>query len=119
MSCASIFATLRGLLSNREVTYQEGAETRRIRFFHKGYEFINTHEPIPLYVAANAPQAMRLAGELGDGWLTSRTNTVEGFEAAWRQVTTGIENAGKNADRVDRVLFTTACLLGPNERTGF
>ena len=108
-------AILRGLLSNREVAYQEGAETRRIKFFHQDYAFINTREPIPIYVAANAPQAMRLAGELGDGWLTSRTNTVEGFEAAWRQVTTGIEHAGKNADSVDRILFTTACLLRPNE----
>ena len=108
-------ATLRGLLSNREVAYKEGAEARRIRFFHQDYAFINTREPIPIYVAANAPRAMRLAGELGDGWLTSRTNTVEGFAAAWRQVKAGIENAGKNTDRVDRVLFTTACLLGPNE----
>ncbi len=108
-------ATVRGLLSNQEVTYQEGAETRRIKFFHQDYAFINTRESIPIYVAANAPRAMRLAGELGDGWLTSRTNTVEGFEAAWRQVSTGIESAGKAADRVDRVLFTTACLLGPNE----
>ena len=108
-------AILRGLLSNREVTYQEGAETRRIKFFHQDYAFINTREPIPIYVAANAPRAMRLAGELGDGWLTSRTNTAEGFAAAWRQVSSGIEQAGKNADRVDRVLFTTACLLGPHE----
>ena len=108
-------AALRGLLSNQEVLYQEGVEARRIKFFHQDYAFINTREPIPVYVAANAPRAMKLAGELGDGWLTSRTNTVEGFAAAWCQVKTGIENAGKNADRVDRVLFTTACLLGPNE----
>ncbi len=108
-------ATLRGLLGNQEVAYQEGAETRRIKFFHQDYAFINTREPIPIYVAANAPRAMGLAGELGDGWLTSRTNTVEGFEAAWRQVKTGIEQAGKNPDRIDRVLFTTACLLGPDE----
>ena len=108
-------ATVRGLLSNREVMYQEGAETRQIKFFHQDYAFINTYDPIPIYVAANAPRAMRLAGELGDGWLTSRTNTVEGFETAWRQVTTGVEQAGKDADSVDRVLFTTACLLGPDE----
>ena len=107
--------TMRGLLSNQAVTYQEGAETRRIKFFHTEYAFINTRDPIPIYVAANAPQAMLLAGELGDGWMTSRTNTVEGFQAAWRQVNTGIEHAGKNSDSVDRILFTTACLLRPNE----
>ncbi len=108
-------ATLRGLPSNQEVPYQEGAETGRIKFFHPDYASLNTCESIPLYGAADAPRAMRLAGQLGDGWLTSRTNTAGGFEAAWRQVAAGIEQAGKNADSMDRVLFTTACLLGPNE----
>ena len=106
---------MRGLLNDQEVMYQEGAEARRIKFFHKEYEFINTRDQIPIYVAANAPKAMMLAGELGDGWVTSRTNTVDGFQDAWQQVHTGVEKAGKDSGSLDRVLFTTACLLRPDE----
>ena len=106
---------VRGLLDHQEVLYEEGSQSRKIQFFHREYAFINTRDPISIYVAANAPKAMQLAGELGDGWLTSRTNTAAGWKDAWRTVCRGMEKAGKSPTQCEPVLFTTACILQPGE----
>jgi alkanesulfonate monooxygenase SsuD/methylene tetrahydromethanopterin reductase-like flavin-dependent oxidoreductase (luciferase family) len=31
-------------------------------------------QPVPIYVAANGPKSARLAGEIGDGWITTPAN---------------------------------------------
>jgi 5,10-methylenetetrahydromethanopterin reductase len=106
---------VRGLLQGREVEYQEGETTRAIRFFHQDYQFINTRDAIPIYIAANAPRAMEVAGEIGDGFITSRTNSLAGWRTAWEQVCGGAERAGKNPSGLYSVILTTACLLRPGE----
>jgi 5,10-methylenetetrahydromethanopterin reductase len=58
---------------------------------------------------------MELAGEIGDGFITSRTNTVEGWRTTWSQVCHGAEQAGKDPARLYTTLLTTACLLRPGE----
>jgi len=106
---------VRGLLQHGEVDYHEGESRRTIRFFHLAYEFINTRDPIPIYVAGNMPKAIELAGEIGDGFITSRTNTVAGWQAVWRQVCQGAERAQKNPDDLYTMMLTTACLLRSGE----
>lgn len=106
---------VRALLQGQEAIYQEKGELRRIRFFHTEYEFINARDPIPIFLAANMPKAMEMAGNLGDGWVTSRTNTVKGYEAAAQRVKKGAQSAGKKYSDLNRVLFTSACLLRPDE----
>lgn len=106
---------VRGLLQGGEVAYQAGEARRVIRFFHQDFEFINTRDPVPIYVAANAPRAMELAGEIGDGFITSRTNSLEGWREAWRRVRRGAERAGKDPAGLYTTLLTTACLLRPGE----
>ena len=32
--------------------------------------FINVKNPVPIYVGANLPKAIRVVGEVGDGWIT-------------------------------------------------
>jgi alkanesulfonate monooxygenase SsuD/methylene tetrahydromethanopterin reductase-like flavin-dependent oxidoreductase (luciferase family) len=59
---------VRGLLSGGDVEYREGDARRTIRFFHQSMQSVNLREPIPIYVAANQPRAMDLAGEIGDGF---------------------------------------------------
>ena len=106
---------VRGLLQGREVDYQEGAVRRVIRFFHQDQGFINTGDAVPIYIAANAPKAMELAGEIGDGFITSRTNSLEGWRDAWTQVRRGAEQAGRDPAGLYTTLVTTACLLRPGE----
>jgi alkanesulfonate monooxygenase SsuD/methylene tetrahydromethanopterin reductase-like flavin-dependent oxidoreductase (luciferase family) len=106
---------IRGLVRGDEVEFQHGKEQRVIKFFHQGQNFMNTRDPVPIHVAANAPQAMALAGEIGDGFITSRTNSLDGWNAAWSQVRHGAEKAGKDPVTLYTTLLTTACILRPGE----
>ncbi|MGH7961339.1 MAG: LLM class flavin-dependent oxidoreductase [Candidatus Binatia bacterium] len=106
---------VRGLLQGGEVVYQEGEVRRAIQFFHHDYEFINIRDPIPIYVAGNMPKAIELAGEIGDGVITSRTNTVAGWQETWRRVCQGAARSGKDPSSLYTTLLTTACLLQPGE----
>ena len=106
---------IRGLVRGDEVEFQYGKEQRAIKFFHQGQSFMNTRDPVPIHVAANAPQAMTLAGEIGDGFITSRTNSLDGWNAAWNQVRHGAVKAGKDPSSLYTTLLTTACLLRPGE----
>lgn len=106
---------VRGLLQGGEVEYQEGETKRAIRFLHQDHEFINTRDPIPIHVAGNMPKAIELAGEIGDGIITSRTNTVAGWQDVWSRVRRGAERVGKDPSGLYSTLLTTACLLRPGE----
>lgn len=106
---------VRGLLQGQEVTYHEGEAQRLIRFFHQEQGFMNTRDAVPIHVAANAPRAMELAGEIGDGFITSRTNALEGWQQAWASVCRGAEKVGKAPAGLYTTLLTTACLLRPGE----
>ena len=106
---------VRALLQGGEVEYQQGTERRAIRFFHQNRGFMNTRDAVPIHIAANAPKAMALAGEIGDGFITSRTNALEGWQDAWSRVRQGTERAGKDPATLYTTLLTTACLLRPGE----
>ncbi len=106
---------VRGLLQGREVEYRYGERRRVIRFFHREYRFVNLEDPVPIYIAANSPRAMELAGELGDGFITSRTNSVAGWREVWERVCRGAKRVGKDPSLIDSVLLTAACLLRPGE----
>ena len=106
---------IRGLVRGEEVEFQYGNDRRTIKFFHQGQGFMNTKDPVPIHVAANAPQAMMLAGEIGDGFVTSRTNSLEGWQQTWSQVRRGAEKAGKDPATLYTTMLTTACLLRAGE----
>ncbi|HEV8717370.1 MAG TPA: LLM class flavin-dependent oxidoreductase [Candidatus Binatia bacterium] len=106
---------VRELLHGGEVEYQYGEARRVIRFFHQDQGFVNTREAVPIHIAANAPKAMQLAGEIGDGFISSRTNSLAGWRDAWGRVCQGAEQAGKDPATLYTTLLTTACLLRPGE----
>lgn len=106
---------IRGLLSGGEVDYAEGETHRAIRFFHQDMRFVNTRDRIPIYVAANAPKAVELVGEIGDGFITARTNTVEGWRDLWGKVTASARRHGKDPAAMYSMMQTSACLIRPGE----
>lgn len=106
---------IRSLLRGAEVEYQHGNDRRAVKFFHQGQGFMNTRDAVPIHVAANAPQAMQLAGEIGDGFITSRTNSLEGWQQTWSQVQRGAEKVGKSPASLYTTLLTTSCLLRSGE----
>ena len=61
---------VRTLLRGEEVEYTFNDRTRTIQFLHQDLRFINLENPVPIYVAANGPRALRTAGEYGDGLIS-------------------------------------------------
>ncbi len=106
---------VRKLLGGGEAEYREGDRRRTVRFFHQQLGFVNLHDRVPIYVAANQPKAMELAGEIGDGFITSRTNTVEGWRDTWQRVRGSAERHGRNPAELYTMLLTTAALMRPGE----
>lgn len=106
---------IRALLRGEAVDYQHQNDLRTIRFFHQNHEFMNTKDTVPIHVAANAPKAMQLAGAIGDGFITSRTNSLAGWQDAWNLVSQGAMRAGKDPATMYTTMLTSACLLRPGE----
>jgi alkanesulfonate monooxygenase SsuD/methylene tetrahydromethanopterin reductase-like flavin-dependent oxidoreductase (luciferase family) len=106
---------VRGLLAGGEAQYRDGSLRRTVRFFHQEMGFVNLRDRVPIYVAANQPRAMELAGEIGDGFITSRTSTVEGWGDAWQRVRNGAERQGRNPNELYTMLLTAAVLMRPGE----
>ena len=85
---------VRELLAGKAVEYTWRGHTREIQFLHRDRGFINLDDPIPIYVAANAPRACEVAGELGDGWITAEGINAR-VEGRLARIRAGAERAGR------------------------
>ncbi len=83
------------LLHGEECDYSAEGATHSIRFLNAGLGFRNVEDRVPIYVAAQGPKALKLAGRYGDGLVSvlgidadttaSRLEMVEEGAAAARQ----------------------------------
>ena len=64
--------------------------------------------PIPLYVAGLGEQSARLAGEVGDGFVTNELNVEAIRNKLLPAVKAGATYSGKNYDTLDKILFIPA-----------
>ena len=111
---------LRALLHGEEVDYAlEGASGDKrtdVRFLHPDDGFIDVANPVPIYVAADGPLALRTAGAYGDGRVCSHNQTRTRLQKS-------MEAMGDGAAAVGRVLpagfhtaaLSYACVLQPGE----
>ncbi len=108
---------LRGLLHGEEVQYTLDGETRAIRFLHPDQGYINTEQPVQIYVGADGPMALKAAGAFGDG-------RVSGLDPTPARMVQSLALAREGAAAVGRVLpdefpaaaLVSACVLKPGER---
>ena len=108
---------LRVLLRGEEVEYSLADRTRAIRFLHQDLRFVNLDNPIPIYVAANGPRALRSAGEFGDGLISAFNERPEILATHLAQVRAGAEQADRSLpDPFHTSTLTTAVVLQPGER---
>src|SRR6266481_1178864 len=68
------------LLREGETTYNTEGLSRKIRFLHRDRRFISLDGPIPFYVAANGPKTLELAGEFGNGGVTTGVTNPDRLE---------------------------------------
>ncbi|MBI5617067.1 MAG: LLM class flavin-dependent oxidoreductase [Gammaproteobacteria bacterium] len=107
---------VRALLAGEAVDYTYRGETREIKFIHRDRYFINLDNPIPIYIAANGPLAMKTIGVYGDGWMSITTDPA--------MVRDGLALVREGAAKVNRTLpanfhnavVTSACVLRPGDR---
>jgi alkanesulfonate monooxygenase SsuD/methylene tetrahydromethanopterin reductase-like flavin-dependent oxidoreductase (luciferase family) len=114
-------ATIRGyvgmvrkLLRGEEVMYRDHGRERAIRFLHPNHGYINLKDRIPIYIAADGPKALELAGELGDGWLTV-LSTPERFREKRELVSKGAARAGRSVEGMPMTVLGSGCVLRDGE----
>jgi len=107
---------IRDLLRDGEAIYNTEGLSRKIRYIHRERRFINLDDRIPLYVAANAPRALALAGEFGDGIITTGVATPERMEKVLRHAEVGMKAAGREARKMPVMSLSHICVLKPGEK---
>jgi alkanesulfonate monooxygenase SsuD/methylene tetrahydromethanopterin reductase-like flavin-dependent oxidoreductase (luciferase family) len=103
------------LLKDGEGIYNTEGVSRKIRFLHRDRRFINLDDRIPFYVAANAPRTLAVAGEFGDGVLTTGIMDAGRMAAVRKSIDAGVNAAGRNAEKLPIVSMTHICVLRPGE----
>lgn len=107
---------VRALLQGEEVDYTLNGETRPIQFLHQELGFVNVADPVPIYVAANGPLALRAAGAYGDGRISAGGEPLGVFSNNLGLVKHGAEEAGRSwDDNFHTAALTFACVLEPGE----
>jgi alkanesulfonate monooxygenase SsuD/methylene tetrahydromethanopterin reductase-like flavin-dependent oxidoreductase (luciferase family) len=112
----------RGLLDGREVVHRDGERERPIRFGQRAGDYIDLEHGIPVYVAADAPKALRVAGEAGDGWVVTlmfanvMLDVVEVFSRSLAEAEEAARAAGRSLDGAEVMWSNTVCVLEPGEQ---
>lgn len=60
--------------------------------------------PIPIYIAAGGPQAARLVGKIGDGFICTSGKRPELYEQLLGEVRAGAAEAGRVADAIEHMI---------------
>jgi alkanesulfonate monooxygenase SsuD/methylene tetrahydromethanopterin reductase-like flavin-dependent oxidoreductase (luciferase family) len=107
---------LHDLLDKGETTYNTEGVSRKIRFLHRDRRFINLEDRIPFYVAGNGPKALALAGEFGDGAITTGITDPERVAAVQSKIAEGAAKVGCNIDKMPIVSLTHLCVVRPGEK---
>ncbi len=108
---------VRSLLHGGEVDYApDGGEAREIRFLHPRDGFVNLEEPVPIYVAADGPRALEVAGAYGDGRVCSFNQSRALLRDSLQRIGEGAEGAGRTLPgNFHTAALTYACVLQPGE----
>jgi alkanesulfonate monooxygenase SsuD/methylene tetrahydromethanopterin reductase-like flavin-dependent oxidoreductase (luciferase family) len=104
------------LLRTGESFYATEGRRQKIRFLHREHQFIALEPRIPVYVAANAPQTMQMAGEFGDGIVTTGVSNPDRLDRVLAQVREGARKIGRALPaNFPCVSLTHICVLNPGE----
>jgi alkanesulfonate monooxygenase SsuD/methylene tetrahydromethanopterin reductase-like flavin-dependent oxidoreductase (luciferase family) len=108
---------VRALLHGEEVDYDLDGARHDIRFLHPGDGFIDVERPVPVYVAADGPLALKAAGAYGDGRVCSHNQTRARLQKSMETMQQGAAAVGRTlpAD-FHTAALSYACVLQPGEK---
>lgn len=110
---------LRALLHGQEVDYAlaDGEERTSIRFLHPIMGFIDVAHPVPIYVAADGPLALKAAGAYGDGRVCSHNQTRARLQKSLETMQQGASAVGRTLpESFHTAALSYACVLQPGEK---
>ena len=108
---------VRALLNGEEVDYTYNNITKTIKWQDHGTGFRNVEHPIPIYVAANGPLALKTAGAYGDGLISLFNEQPEMLAMNLAKVREGAGKAGRAiGDDFHTATLTTAVIVHPGEK---
>jgi alkanesulfonate monooxygenase SsuD/methylene tetrahydromethanopterin reductase-like flavin-dependent oxidoreductase (luciferase family) len=109
---------LRALLHGEEVDYTiDGGERTDIRFLHPKDGFIDVEQPVPIYVAADGPLALKAAGAYGDGRVCSHNQTRTRLQKSMETMQAGAAAVGRTLPSdFHTAALSYACVLAPGEK---
>ncbi|MBL6617539.1 MAG: LLM class flavin-dependent oxidoreductase [Reyranella sp.] len=109
---------LRALLHGEEVDYAlNGGEKTDIRFLHPDRGFIDVEHPVPIYVAADGPLALKTAGAYGDGRVCSHNQTKTRLQQSMETMRAGAAAVGRTMPGdFHTASLSYACVLRPGEK---
>ncbi len=87
---------IRGLLNGEEVEYTFRGKTAPTRLLMADLGYVNLDDHIPIYVSGFGPKSQALAGQYGDGLVTSLPPQPRAIERALTTVKNGAEAAGRD-----------------------
>ena len=105
---------IRDLLAGKEVLYSEGKRERHIKFLHPDSGYINIKDPIPIHMASNGPKALKLAGEIADGWITIGLDPQHIADSI-KTIKESAKAVGRDLSEVYCSNLTSGCVLRPGE----
>ncbi len=107
---------LRGLLQGEEVEHELNGEVRPIRFLDRELECLNLDDPVPIYVGANGPKALRAAGAYGDGRICAGNEPLGVLARNLDIIREGAAEPGREVtDDFHTAALTFACVMRPGE----
>ncbi|MDF1720694.1 MAG: LLM class flavin-dependent oxidoreductase [Minwuia sp.] len=107
---------LRGLLQGEEVIHELNGEARPIRFLDRELECLNLDDPVPIYVGANGPKALRAAGAYGDGRICAGNEPLGVLARNLDTIREGAAEAGREVgEDFHTAALTFACVMRPGE----
>ena len=91
----------------RDMTSGKGSQLEGKAFRVSGARFFfKVGNPIPVYIGAQGPKMLSLAGEIGDGVLINASHKRD-IENALRFVREGATKAGRTMDKLDVAVYTS------------
>ncbi|MEE2984065.1 MAG: LLM class flavin-dependent oxidoreductase [Pseudomonadota bacterium] len=105
---------IRDLLAGKEVLYSEGPRERHIKFLHPDSGYINIKDPIPIHMASNGPKALKLVGEIADGWITIGLD-LQHIAGGIKTIKGSAKAAGRDLSEVYCSNLTSGCVLRSGE----
>jgi len=91
----------RRLIKGESVTY--GGRFVKLKNARLNFK---TKRDIPVYIGAQGPKMLELAGEIGDGVLINASHPRD-FERAMAQIQKGLEKSGRSKEQIDIAAYTS------------